>query len=71
MAATTRAATRAVPTSEAAIGSSQIRSASVILSNPSTGQVIARVPYCDAKQAGEVVEAAAACAAGVGRDAGC
>jgi malonate-semialdehyde dehydrogenase (acetylating) / methylmalonate-semialdehyde dehydrogenase len=28
--------------------------------NPSTGQVIARVPYCDAKQTGEVVEAAAA-----------
>jgi malonate-semialdehyde dehydrogenase (acetylating)/methylmalonate-semialdehyde dehydrogenase len=28
--------------------------------NPSTGQVIARVPLCDAKQTGEVVEAAAA-----------
>ncbi len=28
--------------------------------NPSTGQVIARVPFCDAKQTGEVVEAAAA-----------
>jgi malonate-semialdehyde dehydrogenase (acetylating)/methylmalonate-semialdehyde dehydrogenase len=28
--------------------------------NPSTGQVIARVPLCDAQQTGEVVEAAAA-----------
>jgi malonate-semialdehyde dehydrogenase (acetylating)/methylmalonate-semialdehyde dehydrogenase len=28
--------------------------------NPSTGQVIARVPFCDAKQTGEVAEAAAA-----------
>ena len=28
--------------------------------NPSTGQVIAWVPFCDAKQTGEVVEAAAA-----------
>jgi malonate-semialdehyde dehydrogenase (acetylating)/methylmalonate-semialdehyde dehydrogenase len=28
--------------------------------NPSTGQVIARVPFCDTKQTGEVVEAAAA-----------
>jgi malonate-semialdehyde dehydrogenase (acetylating) / methylmalonate-semialdehyde dehydrogenase len=28
--------------------------------NPSTGEVIARVPFCDAKQTGEVVEAAAA-----------
>ncbi len=28
--------------------------------NPSTGQVIARVPFCDARQTGEVVEAAAA-----------
>jgi malonate-semialdehyde dehydrogenase (acetylating)/methylmalonate-semialdehyde dehydrogenase len=28
--------------------------------NPSTGQVIARVPFCDAKQTGEVVDAAAA-----------
>jgi len=28
--------------------------------NPSTGQVIARVPFCDARETGEVVEAAAA-----------
>ena len=38
--------------------------------NPSTGAVIAKVPLCDAKQTGEVVETAARCTGRMGGDAG-